>query len=171
MTSTPLSPSSLPSCTKKKLATASTSQDARTAFALKSGCRSSREYAEALASYASAGACAANLKARCGRCEVCLTTHQSGVPRRCLANRVAAAAAAGHSGAQVAARGQRAIGARLSVWWPLDEEWYSGSVTDFDPLRHRHTVSYDDGDVEIVALWAPNEVVSAGAGRVRGCCR
>ena len=45
--------------------------------------------------------------------------------RRCLINRVAAAAAAGHSGAQVAVLRMGAIGARLKIWWPLDEAWYS----------------------------------------------
>ena len=45
--------------------------------------------------------------------------------RRCLTNRVAAAAAAGHSGAQVAVLRMGAIGARLKIWWPLDEAWYS----------------------------------------------
>ncbi len=47
-----------------------------------------------------------------------------GNQRRCLTNRAAAAAAAGHSGAQIAILKQAAIGARISVWWPLDEHWY-----------------------------------------------
>ena len=57
--------------------------------------------------------------------------------------------------------GERAVGARVSVWWPLDEAWYAGVVVDFDRQRHRHTVAYDDGDVENPALWAPNELVRA----------
>ena len=54
-------------------------------------------------------------------------SHQVGVQgnqRRCLTNRAAAAAAAGHSGAQIAILKQAAVGARISVWWPLDEHWY-----------------------------------------------
>lgn len=47
-----------------------------------------------------------------------------GNQRRCLTNRAAAAAAAGHSGAQIAILKQAAVGARISVWWPLDEHWY-----------------------------------------------
>lgn len=47
-----------------------------------------------------------------------------GNQRRCLTNRAAAAAAAGHSGAQIAVLKHAAIGARISVWWPLDEHWY-----------------------------------------------
>ena len=43
--------------------------------------------------------------------------------RRCLYIRAAAAAAAGHSGAQLAILGADAIGARAKVWWPLDENW------------------------------------------------
>lgn len=39
----------------------------------------------------------------------------------------------------------------------------SGVVQDFDRLRHRHTVSYQDGDIEIIPLWAPNQMVSPHA--------
>lgn len=41
----------------------------------------------------------------------------------------------------------------------MDEAFYEGTITEFDPWRHRHTIAYDDGDIELVALWAPHEVV------------
>ena len=54
---------------------------------------------EVLAALAANRAAAENLRVRCGYCEACLATQSSA--RRCLVNRAAAAAAAGHSGAQV----------------------------------------------------------------------
>lgn len=55
-------------------------------------------HARALAAVAAQRAAAACARARCGACEACCSTQ--GSQRRCLANRAAAAAAGGHSGAQ-----------------------------------------------------------------------
>jgi hypothetical protein len=46
--------------------------------------------------------------------------------------RATAAAAAGHGGAQLAVLGSKAVGARIKVWWPLDQDWYQGMVSDGD---------------------------------------
>ncbi len=84
--------------------------------------------------------------------------------------RAAAAAASGHSGAQIAVLGEAAIGASVEVWWPLDEDWYRGTVTSFDSFAMQHTVSYEDGDVEILSLWAPNQMVSTAQCNILQIC-
>lgn len=38
------------------------------------------------------------------------------------------------------------VTARIRVYWPLDEKWYSGTVVRFDSARARHQVLYDDED-------------------------
>ena len=38
---------------------------------------------------------------------------------------------------------------------------YPGVVAAFDQLRVQHTIAYDDGDIEFVRLWAPDQTVSA----------
>jgi hypothetical protein len=60
-------------------------------------------------------------------CEACTQTTTTG--RRCLLVRATAAAAAGHSGAQLSVLGDKAVGAEVEVWWPLDQAWYRGVVS------------------------------------------
>jgi len=48
--------------------------------------------------------------------------------KRCLYVRAQAAAAAGHVGAQVAIHRHRAAGAKIEVYWPLDQKWFLGIV-------------------------------------------
>ncbi|KAK3128989.1 hypothetical protein QOZ80_6BG0469640 [Eleusine coracana subsp. coracana] len=44
------------------------------------------------------------------------------------------------------------IGHRIKVWWPLDKKFYEGVVESYDPSKKKHTVLYDDGDVEVLNL-------------------
>jgi hypothetical protein len=67
----------------------------------------------------------------CCRCKVCETCTQStgSSSRRCLLVRATAAAASGHAGAQLSVLGDKAVGAEIDVWWPLDQAWYKGLVS------------------------------------------
>ncbi len=44
------------------------------------------------------------------------------------------------------------FGRRLEVWWPGEREWFAGRVTGYNANTRRHTIRYDDGDVERVYL-------------------
>ncbi|GMH29110.1 hypothetical protein Nepgr_030953 [Nepenthes gracilis] len=44
------------------------------------------------------------------------------------------------------------IGFKCKVYWPLDDEWYQGSVEGHDPESNRHNVKYDDGEEEDLIL-------------------
>ncbi|XP_027339072.1 sister chromatid cohesion protein PDS5 homolog A-A [Abrus precatorius] len=44
------------------------------------------------------------------------------------------------------------IGCRIKVWWPMDKQFYEGTVKSHDPLKRKHVILYDDGDVEILRL-------------------
>uniref|UniRef100_A0A0A9CJM6 Androgen induced inhibitor of proliferation (As3) / pds5, putative n=1 Tax=Arundo donax TaxID=35708 RepID=A0A0A9CJM6_ARUDO len=44
------------------------------------------------------------------------------------------------------------VGHRIKVWWPLDKKFYEGVVKSFDSSKKKHTVLYDDGDVEVLNL-------------------
>ena len=65
----------------------------------------------------------------------------------------------GHSGAGVARLGHNAKGARLNVHWPLMGRNYACTVIAFNGLKYEHTLYYDDGDVETVALWHASQEV------------
>jgi hypothetical protein len=62
-------------------------------------------------------------------CEAC-TQNTGSSSRRCLLVRATAAAASGHAGAQLSVLGDKAVGADIEVWWPLDQAWYKGVVSD-----------------------------------------
>ncbi|KAL2571387.1 hypothetical protein GLYMA_17G005500v4 [Glycine max] len=44
------------------------------------------------------------------------------------------------------------IGCRIKVWWPTDKKFYGGTIKSYDPLKGKHVILYDDGDVEILRL-------------------
>ncbi|XP_009772139.1 sister chromatid cohesion protein PDS5 homolog C-like isoform X1 [Nicotiana sylvestris] len=48
--------------------------------------------------------------------------------------------------------GEELVGARIKVWWPLDEKFYEAAISSFDPVKWKHKVLYDDGDVENLLL-------------------
>jgi len=94
----------------------------------------------------------------CRTCEACLGGPTS--RGRCLLLRSALAARAGHEGARLARLGSALIGARVSVYWPLDERSYEGHVLRWCAHRHQHLIIYEDGDVEDVKLWASGQQVT-----------
>ncbi|XP_052727860.1 sister chromatid cohesion protein PDS5 homolog A isoform X4 [Vigna angularis] len=43
-------------------------------------------------------------------------------------------------------------GCRIKVWWPMDKKFYGGTIKSYDPLKRKHVILYEDGDVEILRL-------------------
>ncbi|KAF6156960.1 hypothetical protein GIB67_039721 [Kingdonia uniflora] len=48
--------------------------------------------------------------------------------------------------------GEDVVGRRIRVYWPLDKIWYEGAVKYFDRVTGKHSVQYDDADVEELDL-------------------
>ncbi|EEF46885.1 nucleic acid binding protein, putative [Ricinus communis] len=44
------------------------------------------------------------------------------------------------------------VGLRVKVWWPHDRAFYDGVIRNYDPVKKKHEVAYDDGEVEILNL-------------------
>ncbi|XP_050234198.1 sister chromatid cohesion protein PDS5 homolog D isoform X2 [Mercurialis annua] len=47
---------------------------------------------------------------------------------------------------------EQLTGRRIKVWWPMDKKFYGGIVQSYNPIRRKHTVLYDDGELEILKL-------------------
>ncbi|XP_042378873.1 uncharacterized protein LOC121971603 [Zingiber officinale] len=47
---------------------------------------------------------------------------------------------------------ERLVGDRIQVWWPDDQQFYTGTIKEYDHVTKKHKVLYDDGDVEILLL-------------------
>lgn len=48
--------------------------------------------------------------------------------------------------------GQDLLNRRVEVWWGGDEEWYTGTVTDYNEATHYYSIRYDDGHSIITDL-------------------
>ena len=48
--------------------------------------------------------------------------------------------------------GAQAVDRRVKVYWPEENDWFTGIVSKHDPSTDKHTVTYDDGDVEEITL-------------------
>ncbi|XP_009790619.1 sister chromatid cohesion protein PDS5 homolog C-like isoform X2 [Nicotiana sylvestris] len=44
------------------------------------------------------------------------------------------------------------VGLKVKVWWPHDRSFYEGVISAFDSGKRKHTVSYDDGEIEVLNL-------------------
>ncbi len=64
------------------------------------------------------------------------------------------------AGGQLSVVGPAAKGVRVAVWWAGDLCFYSGVVQAWDPVKHAHTIHYDDGDVQEQQLF--REIVRFG---------
>ncbi|XP_019707927.1 histone-lysine N-methyltransferase TRX1 [Elaeis guineensis] len=47
---------------------------------------------------------------------------------------------------------QTFVGLACKVFWPMDDDWYRGSVTGYNSTTKQHRVEYDDDDVEYLIL-------------------
>ena len=95
----------------------------------------------------------------CGFCHACRESQLKGQTRKCLVQKVVAAYLAGRAGAEVSRLGEKAKGARLSVYWPLDFCFYDCTVVGFDAIRMKHLLYYDDGESESIALWSATQEI------------
>lgn len=48
--------------------------------------------------------------------------------------------------------GHPGVGSRICIFWPVERNWYSGQVSDFDDSQGLSKIQYDDGDVEWLHL-------------------
>lgn len=131
-------------------------QEARATVALREG-RPGLQAEKMRRSRAALAASSVDLKRRCGRCKTCVGQFFGQRRYDCLTQRLKAAALSGHAGAQIAACGSGAIGAKIGVWWTGDQKFYEGQVCYFDPMTTEHVVAYDDGEIGMHRLWQHDE--------------
>ncbi|CAK8568553.1 unnamed protein product [Lathyrus sativus] len=56
------------------------------------------------------------------------------------------------NGSGIKEHDEKLVGLRVEVWWPKDREFYKGVIEHFDPIKKKHKVVYDDGEVEVLNL-------------------
>nr|CAD1831618.1 unnamed protein product [Ananas comosus var. bracteatus] len=44
------------------------------------------------------------------------------------------------------------LACKASVFWPMDDDWYKGSVVGYNVATKQHCVEYNDGDTEVIVL-------------------
>ncbi|OEL35786.1 Histone-lysine N-methyltransferase ATX2 [Dichanthelium oligosanthes] len=44
------------------------------------------------------------------------------------------------------------VGLVCKVFWPLDDDWYKGSIAGYNEATKKHSVKYDDGEAEDLSL-------------------
>nr|CAB3452951.1 unnamed protein product [Digitaria exilis] len=44
------------------------------------------------------------------------------------------------------------VGLACKVFWPLDDDWYKGSITLYNEATKKHSIKYDDGETEVLSL-------------------
>ncbi|XP_020247221.1 histone-lysine N-methyltransferase TRX1-like [Asparagus officinalis] len=44
------------------------------------------------------------------------------------------------------------VGMTCKVFWPMDDNWYKGSVSGYNSVTRKHCIEYNDGDVEHLSL-------------------
>jgi hypothetical protein len=44
------------------------------------------------------------------------------------------------------------IGQSCKVFWPLDDEWYTGVIGDYNDHTHKHLITYEDSEEEWMIL-------------------
>jgi hypothetical protein len=60
--------------------------------------------------------------------------------------------------------GSSMIGKKVRVFWPVDQNWYTGTVLQYDPAKGEHLLLYGDGDSEWVKIGENTpEVVGDGS--------
>ena len=51
---------------------------------------------------------------------------------------------------------QLQVGDKVEVYWPLDDQYYPGSVSDYSEATGKHRIAYDGGQVENLKMEEEN---------------